>query len=170
LLERLQIPHEALEPGVKELARGEPKAVARCNALAKARAGAAARPGRLILAADTVVALDREIYDKPTDAAQARATLRALAGRTHTVIGALVLIGEGEHCALTTTTVRMREHDPDLIEWYLASGEWRGRAGGYAIQGAGAALVREIEGDYENVVGLSVAALLDLLPRLLYER
>ncbi len=72
-----------------------------------------------------------------------------------------------ERVAVARTTVSFRVLDDGLLDWYLASGEWRGRAGAYAIQGAGAALVRELAGDYENVVGLPVATLLDIYPELL---
>lgn len=170
LLSRLGVAHRVVVPEVPERSAGDPEAVATHNALAKARAVAAGRPGALVLAADTVVALEGTIYDKPAGEAQARATLGALAGREHLVVGAIALLGDGERSALTTTRVRMRDYRGCLLEWYLASGEWRGRAGAYAIQGAGAALVREVSGDYENVVGLSIAALLDLCPALLCRR
>jgi septum formation protein len=79
----------------------------------------------------------------------------------------VLLDAGGERTGLARTSVSFRELTPSTIDWYLATCEWRGRAGGYAIQGAGAALVREISGDYENVVGLPLAALLDLHPTLL---
>jgi septum formation protein len=135
---------------------------------AAVRAAGVAQPDAPILACDTVVALDGRIYGKPVDDRQARATLRALSERTHTVISGLaVLLGEEERTALARTDVRFRTLSPELIDWYLRTGEWRDRAGAYAIQGAGAALVRSVEGDYENVVGLPVATLLDLYPELL---
>jgi septum formation protein len=121
-----------------------------------------------VLGVDTVVELAGRIYGKPADEPSARATLEALSDQTHTVISALVLLEGGqERSALTHTQVSFRALTPRLIDWYVASGEWRGRAGGYAIQGAGAALVRNVNGDYENVVGLPVATLLDLHPGLL---
>lgn len=121
-----------------------------------------------MLGVDTLVALEPRIYGKPADEQAARETLTALGGATHTVFSGLALLGEGqERLALVRTEVCMRELDEELIDWYLSTGEWRGRAGGYAIQGAGAALVREVRGDYENVVGLPVSALLDLCPELL---
>jgi septum formation protein len=80
----------------------------------------------------------------------------------------LALLGGGEErTALASTEVVFRTFGEEMLEWYLPTGEWRGRAGGYAIQGAGAALVREVRGDYENVVGLPVATLLDLCPQIL---
>ena len=79
-----------------------------------------------------------------------------------------LLLPDGERTAIACTKVAFRVFDEALLDWYLATGEWRGRAGGYAIQGAGAALVRKVEGDYENVVGLPLAVLLDIYPELLF--
>jgi septum formation protein len=151
--------------GVDELDAGDPLYVAEENARRKALAV----PGELVLGADTDVALDGEILGKPRDAPHARELLERLAGRTHLVVGGIAL---AEHGALTlsevvVTSVRFREADGALLDWYVATGEWRGRAGGYAIQGAGAVLVDSIEGDYLNVVGLPLARLLTLRPELL---
>jgi septum formation protein len=151
--------------GVDELDAGDPLYVAEENARRKALAV----PGELVLGADTDVALDGEILGKPRDAPHARELLERLAGRTHLVVGGIAL---AEHGVLTltdvvVTQVRFREADGALLDWYVATGEWRGRAGGYAIQGAGAVLVDSIEGDYLNVVGLPLARLLDLAPELL---
>jgi nucleoside triphosphate pyrophosphatase len=131
-----------------------------------ARLKAAAVPSPLTLGADTVVAVDGDVLGKPRDAAQARAYLERLAGREHEVLGGVALAREGALTAsdVVATRVRFRVLEPALLDWYLALGEWRGRAGGYAIQGAGAALVAAVEGDYLNVVGLPLARLLDLLP------
>jgi septum formation protein len=161
---------------VEELDRGDPGAVALENALRKARAAqrlgaeAGAGAGELVLGCDTLVALDGTIYGKPRDERDARATLRALGGATHEVLSGLALLGGDppERTAVGRTTVTFRELGEGMLDWYLARGEWRGRAGGYAIQGAGAALVRRVEGDYENVVGLPLAALLDICPELLF--
>jgi septum formation protein len=115
-----------------------------------------------------VVCLGSRIYGKPPDAAGARQVLLTLAGRRHLVISGLCLIGDGvARTAAATTSVEFRAFDEPLLEWYVASGEWRDRAGGYAIQGRGAALVERIEGDYLNVVGLPVSTLLELTPELL---
>ena len=126
-------------------------------------------PSALTLGADTVVALGGEIYAKPADEAQAREFLARLAGREHEVIGGIALAEDGDvvAAAVEVTRVRFRALSDAWLDWYLATGEWRGRAGGYAIQGAGAALVRAIEGDYLNVVGLPLARLLELRPALL---
>jgi septum formation protein len=121
-----------------------------------------------VIGCDTVVVLDGRIYGKPGDEVEARRTLRALGGRTHEVTSGLAVLAEGEErTAVARTEVSFRAVEPALLDWYVASGEWRERAGGYAIQGAGAALVRSLAGEYENVVGLPVAALIDIYPRLL---
>jgi len=137
------------------------------NALRKARAVARAAE-EVVIGCDTVVVLGGRIYGKPADERQARRTLGALAGRTHEVTSGLAVLADGEErTAIARTEVSFRAIGPRLLDWYLASGEWRERAGGYAIQGAGAALVRSLAGEYENVVGLPVASLIDLYPRLL---
>jgi septum formation protein len=121
-----------------------------------------------VLGVDTVVSVRRRIYGKPRDAEDARATLAALSGRAHTVIGGICLIEASRpRTAVARTVVEFRTLERGLVERYLESGEWRERAGGYAIQGLGAALVRRIEGDYLNVVGLPLSTLLELAPWLL---
>jgi septum formation protein len=158
------VPFEVRPAHVDELTSGEAAAVARENAVRKATAV----PGAAVLGVDTLVATEAGLWGKPAGEAAARATLRHLAGRTHDVVSGLALVRGGELEATTAVTgVTFRELDDALLGWYLARGEWEGRAGGYAIQGAGAALVRCIEGDYLNVVGLPVAALLDLWPAVL---
>jgi septum formation protein len=153
---------------VAEVEQGEPAEIAVENALRKARAVRVEGAQETVLGVDTLVALGQRIYGKPPDERAARETLRALAGATHTVFSGLALLsGEQERVAVAETRVGFRKLSEGLIEWYLTSGEWRGRAGGYAIQGVGAALVREIHGDYENVVGLPLATLLDICPGLL---
>ena len=137
-------------------------------ALANARLKARAVGGGFVLGVDTVVALDDVVYGKPADPAQARTTLRALSAREHTVFSGVCLIADGEErTAVAATRVRFRALSDALLDWYVASEEWRERAGGYAIQGRGAALVAAIDGDYSNVVGLPVATLMTLAPELL---
>ena len=150
---------------VAEEETGDPEAVALANARRKALA-AGAREGEVVLGVDTIVALDGEIWGKPPDADAARRTLRRLSGRTHVVISGLALhfAGGDLRTATAATDVTFRTLDDTLMDWYVATGEWRGRAGGYAIQGRGAALVERIDGDYLNVVGLPVATLMDLSP------
>ncbi len=169
ILERLGVSFTVRPADVEELEQGDPGEVAMENALRKARAVVEAdvQPA-LVLGVDTVVALAGRVYGKPADEDHARQTLRALSGSTHTVLSGVALIGGGqERTALAATEVVFRTLDAGLIDWYVALGEWRERAGGYGIQGAGAALVREVRGDYENVVGLPLAMLLDLCPELL---
>jgi septum formation protein len=149
---------------------GPPEEVALENAYRKA-AAAGPQPSSAVLGVDTIVSLGSRIYGKPADRAAAGETLRALSGRRHAVISGLCLIeGEQVRTAAARTLVEFRELPETAIEQYLDSGEWRERAGGYAIQGRGALFVRAIEGDYLNVVGLPVAALVDLAPWLIGPR
>jgi septum formation protein len=173
LLERLGIPFTIRATDASELEQGEdPAAVAVENALRKARA--ARRPGapEAVIGCDTIVVLDGVIYGKPADAEAARATLSALGGRTHEVLSGLaLLIADGqsqavERTALARTRVTFRALDRELLDWYVGTGEWRGRSGGYAIQGEGAALALAIDGEVENVVGLPLQTLLELGPEL----
>jgi septum formation protein len=161
ILEALGVQFEVRVSSVEEADEGPGAVVARENALRKALAvqGSAEE---VVLGVDTVVATDLELWGKPPNADAAAETLRGLSGRTHSVISGFALVGpEGVLAGDDTTLVAFRELDEATIAWYVASGEWEGRAGGYAIQGRGGALVRRIEGDYLNVVGLPVAALLD---------
>ncbi|MCS6890315.1 MAG: Maf family protein [Rhodovarius sp.] len=133
--------------------------------LAHAKADAAATPGALVLAADTVVAVGRRILGKPADADQARAFLRLLSGRRHRVITGVVLAGPGAERRerLVTTLLSFQRLTEAQIEHYLASGEWQGKAGGYAIQGAAEAWCRFLSGSYSNVVGLPLHEVAQLL-------
>jgi septum formation protein len=154
---------------VQELTAGPPEEVVLENAFRKARA-VADRLGteRPVLGVDTIVALGRQIFHKPADAPEARATLSALAGREHAVLSGVCLIeGDRIQTAASRTKVRFRELTAPQIDDYVQTGEWQGRAGGYAIQERGALLVSTIDGDYLNVVGLPVATLVDLAPWLL---
>jgi septum formation protein len=150
-----------------ELEDGDPDVVAVENALRKARAVARAGEPELVIGCDTIVVLDGRIYGKPSDERQAAATIGALAGRTqHVISGLAVLTGGEERTALARTAVTFKPLDAGLIDRYVATGEWRDRSGGYAVQGAGAELVERIEGEVENVVGLPLAPLLELAPEL----
>jgi septum formation protein len=166
ILEQVGIEFEQVAPAVEELEHGPAEEVVAENAFRKA--AAAAGRDAPVLGVDTVVSVDDRIYGKPHDAGQARATLRALSGREHTVVsGVCLLESSAPRTAVVTTVVEFRALGNGLIEWYVESGEWRERAGSYAIQGRGAALVRRIDGDYLNVVGLPLATLLELAPWLL---
>jgi septum formation protein len=161
ILEQLGIEFEVRPAEVQELEEGDPEQIAVENARRKAEAVASGSD--LVLGVDTVVALGDRLYGKPADVEEARQTLRA-----HHVISGLCLIdGHNNRQTKAITEVQFRELGSRLIDWYLATDEWRDRAGAYAIQGRGAALVERIEGDYFNVVGLPVALLLELEPGLL---
>jgi septum formation protein len=168
ILENLGVPFEVRRVDVVEEDHGVPVAVAGENALRKAVAGAAAG-AEVVLGVDTLVAIGVEIWGKPPTEEVARDTLRRLSGETHDVVSGVALVeADGTVRAATATTrVTFRPLDEATIAWYLRSGEWRERAGGYAIQGRGGALVERIEGDYLNVVGLPVGTLLGLWPELL---
>jgi septum formation protein len=134
-------------------------------AAAKARTVAPRHPGAFILAADTVVACGRRILPKAEDAATARACLTLLSGRRHRVYGGVALITPSGAMAIRRVISRVafkRLSAPEL-EAYLASGEWQGKAGGYAIQGRAAALIPWMLGSYSNVVGLPLYETAQLL-------
>ena len=163
ILEQLGIVFRVMEPNVEELADGAPGELVVENARRKA----AAIEGELVLGADTAVVLEGRVFGKPVSGEEAREFLGLLSGRVHEVHGGICLRDGGEErTAHAITQVRFRALEPSELDWYLASGEWRERAGGYAIQGRGAALVEGIEGDYFNVVGLPVSALVGLAPEL----
>ena len=159
--------------------------------------GTAGGEGDLVLGVDTEVVLDGRLLGKAGNEEEARERLGALSGRTHEVLSGVVALGPeasspdfgtaevansslgggaaasvpgdevAERWGVASSRVTFREVRPELLEAYLASGEWRDRAGAYAVQGLGSALVERVEGDLSNVVGLPVALLLDLVPDLL---
>jgi septum formation protein len=131
--------------------------LARAKAAAVAERRAADRPTPLVIAADTTVVVDGAVLEKPSDVAEAAAFVARLAGRVHEVhTGHAVRLGEREVAEVRTTRVRFRPLEPDEVEAYAATGEGLDKAGAYAIQGRGAALVEGIEGCYGTVVGLSL--------------
>lgn len=161
ILAQLGVDFEVVVPGVEELTQGDPEAVVVENARRKARAV----EGERVLGVDTVVVLDGRVLGKPVDAAEAAGFLRALSGRDHRVLSGFALReGEAEQTGIGSARVRFRTLEARQIDRYAASQEWRGRAGGYAIQGRGAALVEEVEGDYWAVVGLPVAEIARAAP------
>jgi septum formation protein len=168
LLERLGVPFTVRVSDAQELEQGpDPARVAVENALRKARAVRVQGAPEAVLGCDTIVVLDGVIYGKPPDAATARETLAALAGRTHEVLSGLaLLLPDQERTAVARTRVTFRELERELLDWYVATEEWRGRSGGYAIQGAGAKLALAIDGEEENVVGLPLTTLLEIYPEL----
>jgi septum formation protein len=170
ILGALGVPFEVVLPEVEELAGGgEPQELVVENARRKARAGlvlAGAAEGDHVLGVDTDVVLDGRLLGKAADAAGARERLEALSGRTHTVLSGMVVagLGEDERSGVARSEVTFQALDEPTLELYLASGEWRDRAGAYAIQGLGAILVEQVEGDFSNVVGLPLRLLFSLLP------
>jgi septum formation protein len=183
-------------PEVEELREGEPAEVVLENARRKARAGLeqAAAPGQvgegegvMALGVDTDVALEGRLLGKARTEDEARERLEALSGRTHEVLSGVVFLGVGafvtdgvtkapvtagnaaaleERSGIATSYVTFKRLDDATLTRYVQSGEWRDRAGAYAIQGLGAILVDELRGDFSNVVGLPLALLLDLGPEL----
>ncbi|MBA2385141.1 MAG: septum formation protein Maf [Actinobacteria bacterium] len=169
ILEQLGIPFHAVAPPYEEDDRPDADAVelVREHARGKAQSVAAGAEDRPVLGVDTAVVLDGVTYGKPADATDAERMLEMLAGRTHAVVSGLCLVTPGwELVEHETTYVTFRFLTPRELAVHVANGEWKGRAGGYAIQGRGGALVERIEGDYLNVVGLPAA----LLVRILAER
>jgi septum formation protein len=161
ILEQLRIPFEVVAPEYEESPRGDPLE----HAAGKARS-VDGGGGRLVLGVDTIVVSAGESIGKPRDADDAERMLGMLSGRTHEVVSGLCLrTALWEELHAETTRVMFRELTPRDRTRYLESGEWEGRAGGYAIQGLGGALVQRIEGDYLNVVGLPAALLVGLLAK-----
>jgi len=137
-------------------------------AIAKAQAIAPHHPGAIVLAADTTVTIDGLLLGKPQSPEEARWMLGQLSGRWHAVVtGVAVVAAATNHCAVKVigSRVQMRPFALATIEWYLASGEPLDKAGAYAIQGLGAALIERVEGSYTNVVGLPLTETLSLLGR-----
>jgi septum formation protein len=160
-----------VEPEVEELDGGmPPEDLVLENARRKALAGVAMAPdGAVILGVDTDVFLGSEPLGKPADRDGAEARLRELSGRTHEVLSGVCLIGPGagaERSGVSRSLVTFAPLDESVLGAYLASGEWEGRAGAYAIQGLGSILVEQVEGDFSNVVGLPIRLLLRLAPEL----
>jgi nucleoside triphosphate pyrophosphatase len=157
ILEQLGVPFEVAAPVYEEVGANPVE-----NAAGKARSVEGG--DRPVLGVDTVVVADRVALGKPADAGEAEAMLERLSGTTHEVVSGLCLRTPAwEELHAETTRVTFRELTARDLAHYVASSEWEGRAGGYAIQGLGASLVERIEGDYLNVVGLPAALLIRLL-------
>jgi nucleoside triphosphate pyrophosphatase len=168
LLRQVGLSPDRVDPAAIEetAARGEmPAAHALRLAVAKARAVAPRHPGAFVLGADTVVACGRRILAKPEDAAAARACLELLSGRRHRVHGGVALLCPDGRLATrrVVSQVGFKRLSAAEIADYLAGGEWCGKAGGYAIQGRAAGLVRWLSGSYSNVVGLPLYETVQLL-------
>jgi septum formation protein len=166
ILEQLAIPFEVVAPAYVEDDPPDADAaeLVRRHAVGKARSVHA--DGWITLGVDTTVVLDDRVYGKASDTSHAARMLEELSGRTHTVVSGLCLLGVGEEIvAHERTDVTFRLLSPETLSAYVASGEWEGRAGAYAIQGLGGRLVEIIEGDYLNVVGLPASLLVSILER-----
>ncbi len=166
ILEQLRIPFVVVAPDYIEddPPDADPAELVRRHAQGKARS--VHGEGRVTLGVDTTVVLDERVYGKAADADDARHMLNELSGRTHTVVSGVCLLGGDDDVLvhdLTDVTFRLLSHD--MIDGYVQSGEWEGRAGAYAIQGLGGRLVERVDGDYLNVVGLPGALLVSLLER-----
>ncbi len=163
ILEQLGIPFVQVAPRYEEDEDGADQ-VELVRKHASGKADSVHRRGQVTLGVDTLVTVDGEVHGKPRSEAAARAMLEDLAGRSHEVVSGICLLGAGEPVVShETTVVTFRAATSFEIDTYLASDEWQGRAGGYAIQGLGARLVERIEGDYLNVVGLPGALLVGIL-------
>jgi septum formation protein len=166
ILEQLGVPFDVVPPRYEErnLPDAQPVELVREHARSKARSVAAEAGDRPVVGVDTAVAVAGEIFGKPANAGEAERMLERLAGTTHVVLSGLcVLTPAWEEVVDASTRVTFRTLTPRDLAAYVRSGEWEGRAGAYAIQGLGAALVERIEGDYLNVVGLPAAALVRIL-------
>jgi septum formation protein len=176
----LGIEFEVVDPDVDELTEGsDPEALVLENARLKAVAGfelADESDHAMVLGVDTDVFVDGRMLGQPADRAEAEERLRLLSGREHEVLSGVCLVGPRaagipgaplrERSGLSRSAVTFRELDDSIIATYLDSEEWRGRAGGYAIQGLGSMLIEKVEGDFSNVVGLPIPVLLGLDPAL----
>lgn len=178
ILEQLGVAFTVQPADVEELTEGAPEQVVVENARRKAKAV----EGDLVLGCDTEVYLDGQIFGKAETEQEAEAYLRRLSGRTHEVHSGLALRVPTANCqplptagcqlrtAAAVTHVTFRALSDPEIAWYVSTNEWQGRAGAYAIQGRGSALVERIEGDFWNVVGLPVPKLIELAPDLVTRR
>jgi septum formation protein len=166
ILHQLGIPFDAVAPRYEE--HDPPEADAEqlvCeHAVGKARSVLEQADDRPVLGVDTTVVLGGRLYAKAKNAGDAERMLEELSGRTHAVVSGLCLATPAwEVVSAIATRVTFRKLTPRDLATYVASGEWEGRAGAYAIQGRGGALVRRVEGDYLNVVGLPASLLVQLL-------
>jgi septum formation protein len=161
-------PFETLAVDIDESRRAGEEAVPYVERLARAKADAAGlrAPGSTILGADTVVVIEKEILGKPRDDEDARRMLRLLRDRWHQVLTGVALVNSeagSSKVAHEVTEVRFASMSEDEVSWYVATGEPKDKAGAYAIQGQGARFIKEIRGDYLNVVGLPVRLVYELL-------
>ena len=159
------LPFEVICADAEEIKTGDPDALVMENARRKARAVAKQHPGRMVLAADTVVYQDGRVLGKPRDEQDAREMLRRLSGNTHTVYTGVCVIGEDgcESVSADASKVTFVPLSEEAIAWYIATGEPMDKAGAYAVQGRAGMFVRSIEGSYSNVIGLPMALVREML-------
>ncbi len=171
LLANIGVRFVVREPDIDESPRDGEWPVAYVTRLAAAKAAAvAAAPGDLVIAADTTVDVDSQILGKPADDREAASMLRALSGRTHRVHTGVAVCRDGvELVEACTTLVTFVPLDGAVIDWYISTGEPMGKAGAYALQGAGASLVSEVQGSVSNVIGLPMHVLVQLAARIGFE-
>ena len=166
LLNRAGWPHEVIVAGIDESVRPNEKPAPYVERLARSKAEAVAQrlEEGVVLGADTTVVVENQILGQPQDDADARRMLRLLSGKWHDVLTgvALVRVGGETRVAHETTRVRFAEMSESEIDWYIASGEPVGKAGAYGIQGKAALFIEEIEGDYFNIMGLSIRLIYEL--------
>ena len=170
LLDAVGWPYEAIVAGIDEsvMPNEAPAAYVQRLARSKAEAVAAQLPSGLVLGADTTVVIENEILGQPEDDDDARRMLQLLNGKWHEVLTGVAVVrvaGDSHSEALVdyeTTRVRFAEMTRREIDWYIATGEARGKAGAYGIQGAAGLFIQEIEGDYFNIVGLPIRLVYEL--------
>ena len=164
LLRRCGLDPVVRPPGIEEIAGAGERPTEYVRRLSAEKAAAVARPGDVVVAADTTIEIDDRILEKPVDDDDARRMLRFLSGRLHHAHTAVTVRGPGGTATqLVSTAVRFVELDAATIDWYVGTGEAADKAGAYAIQGAGAALVAGVDGSVSNVIGLPLAETLAML-------
>ena len=172
LLAGLQLDFEVRSAEIDESALTDELPEDHVLRLARAKAQAVARPGELVLAADTVVVLEGRILGKPADPAEAQQMLSSLTGREHDVYTGVALFEPDRDTLVSATDrseVRIAALDEDEISWYVSTGEPLDKAGSYAIQGLGALFVERVVGNYTNVVGLPLPLTRSLFRQLSYD-
>jgi len=160
-------PFEVVTSGIDETQKPDedPKAYVQRLALEKAEAVASKQLDGLILAADTTVVVDNHLLGQPEDDHDAQRMLKLLSGKWHEVLTgvALIRVGGASNLGIETTRVRFAELSESEIDWYVSTGEPRGKAGAYGIQGKAALFVEEVSGDYFNIVGLPIRLVYEMI-------
>ena len=164
LLRSIGVEPEVRPADIDETPWPDEQPAAYVERLARGKARAVARPGEVVVAADTTVVIDGRIIGKPAGQAEALDTLRTLSGRTHTVYTGVAVVSPAGTSGITVTSeVTFVKISEDVLDWYTGSAEPYDKAGGYGLQGAGAMLVADVHGSVSNVLGLPLAELHDLM-------